>query len=119
MKKKSKVPGAEKAEVRAEPAPTEKKLEADKKPLPAKDSRVPPAEPQKAVQPPMLEKTPKSKSACPLCKTELNVGSQGPPNFSTCTECKSQVCNLCGFNPTPHLTEVSNKLTAYYYVGVF
>ncbi|XP_058841853.1 protein piccolo-like isoform X5 [Acipenser ruthenus] len=45
------------------------------------------------------------KSNCPLCKVELNIGSKDPPNFTTCTECKNVVCNLCGFNPMPHLTE--------------
>ncbi|KAI4825147.1 hypothetical protein KUCAC02_020845 [Chaenocephalus aceratus] len=27
-------------------------------------------------------------STCPLCKLELNVGSQDPPNYNTCTDCK-------------------------------
>lgn len=37
---------------------------------------------------------------CPLCKTtQLNTGSKEPPNYSNCTECKSQVCSLCGFSP--------------------
>ncbi|KAG7272284.1 hypothetical protein CRUP_018582, partial [Coryphaenoides rupestris] len=37
---------------------------------------------------------------CGLCKTtQLNVGSKEPPNYCNCTECKSQVCNLCGFSP--------------------
>ncbi|XP_059800892.1 protein bassoon-like [Hypanus sabinus] len=47
----------------------------------------------------------KPKALCPLCKTELNVGSNQSPNFNNCTECKVQVCNMCGFNPTPHLVE--------------
>lgn len=51
--------------------------------------------------------------ACPLCKVDLNVGSQDTPNYSTCTECKNIVCNLCGFNPTPHQTEVSE-----HYIGI-
>uniref|UniRef100_A0A3B3D8N4 Bassoon presynaptic cytomatrix protein n=1 Tax=Oryzias melastigma TaxID=30732 RepID=A0A3B3D8N4_ORYME len=42
---------------------------------------------------------------CPLCKTQLNIGSSDPPNYNSCTQCHSQVCNLCGFNPTPHLVE--------------
>lgn len=50
--------------------------------------------------------TPKEKATCPLCQAELNVGSKGPANYNTCTTCKLQVCNLCGFNPTPHLVEV-------------
>lgn len=41
--------------------------------------------------------------ACPLCKAEIK---KNPPNYSTCTTCKSTVCNLCGFNPMPHQTEV-------------
>ncbi|XP_030072538.1 protein piccolo [Microcaecilia unicolor] len=57
-----------------------------------------------------LPKIALTKKACPLCKTELNVGSKDPPNFNTCTECKNSVCNLCGFNPTPHLIEVKEWL---------
>lgn len=50
--------------------------------------------------------TPKERATCPLCQAELNVDSKGPANYNTCTTCKLQVCNLCGFNPTPHLVEV-------------
>ncbi|KAM4676068.1 protein piccolo [Discoglossus pictus] len=56
------------------------------------------------------EKLSEHQKRCPLCKTELNIASKEPPNFNTCTECKSMVCNLCGFNPTPHLTEVKEWL---------
>ncbi|XP_048067066.1 protein bassoon isoform X2 [Megalobrama amblycephala] len=42
---------------------------------------------------------------CPLCKTAFNVGSTEPPNYRSCTQCHTEVCNLCGFNPTPHLVE--------------
>ncbi|XP_056628472.1 protein bassoon isoform X1 [Triplophysa dalaica] len=42
---------------------------------------------------------------CPLCKTPFNVGTTEPPNYRACTQCHTQVCNLCGFNPTPHLLE--------------
>ncbi|XP_072311181.1 protein piccolo [Eucyclogobius newberryi] len=45
------------------------------------------------------------KQSCPLCNIEVNVGSSDTPNYSLCTECKKTVCNLCGFNPTPHLGE--------------
>lgn len=45
-------------------------------------------------------------SACPLCKVELNVGSKDPPNYNSCTMCKNTVCNQCGFNPSPNVTEV-------------
>lgn len=41
--------------------------------------------------------------SCPLCKVDLNWDT---PNYNTCTECKNTVCNLCGFNPMPHQTEV-------------
>ncbi|KAF4072006.1 hypothetical protein AMELA_G00269390, partial [Ameiurus melas] len=53
-----------------------------------------PKSPSKASQP-----------TCPLCKVDLNVGSEELPNYNTCTECKDMVCNLCGFNPMPHLGE--------------
>ncbi|XP_041637291.1 protein piccolo [Cheilinus undulatus] len=46
-----------------------------------------------------------TKENCPLCNVDLNVGSAEAPNFSLCTECKKNVCNQCGFNPTPHLGE--------------
>uniref|UniRef100_A0A4W5RAI9 Zinc finger piccolo-type domain-containing protein n=1 Tax=Hucho hucho TaxID=62062 RepID=A0A4W5RAI9_9TELE len=49
-------------------------------------------------------------SICPLCKVELNMGSKDPPNYNTCTECKNTVCNLCGFNPMPNVTEVKEWL---------
>lgn len=41
--------------------------------------------------------------SCPLCKVEIKME---PVNYSTCTECKNIVCNLCGFNPPPHQTKV-------------
>lgn len=53
---------------------------------------------------------PQTTSNCPLCKVELNVGSGDEPNYSTCTGCQKSVCNLCGFNPMPHLSEVSDML---------
>ncbi|XP_049633245.1 protein bassoon isoform X2 [Suncus etruscus] len=53
---------------------------------------------------------PKERATCPLCQAELNVGGKGPANYNTCTTCKLQVCNLCGFNPTPHLVEKSEWL---------
>lgn len=46
-------------------------------------------------------------STCPLCKIELNMQSKNPPNYSTCTTCKNTVCNQCGFNPMPNVSEVS------------
>lgn len=44
---------------------------------------------------------------CPLCKAEI---IKNPPSYSTCTNCKNTVCNLCGFNPMPHQTEVRKKV---------
>lgn len=45
-------------------------------------------------------------STCPLCKVELNIGFKEPPNYNKCTECKNTVCNQCGFNPMPNVSEV-------------
>lgn len=42
--------------------------------------------------------------ACPICKVDLK---KEPPNYNACTECKTIVCNQCGFNPMPHQSEVS------------
>ncbi|XP_026077846.1 protein bassoon-like [Carassius auratus] len=47
-----------------------------------------------------------SRKLCPVCKTaDLTGTTDGQPNCSTCTQCRSMVCNQCGFNPNPHLTE--------------
>jgi len=50
-----------------------------------------------------------SKATCPLCKVELNMSSKDPPNYNTCTECKTTVCSQCGFNPIP-IGKVSNGI---------
>ncbi|TNN86246.1 Protein bassoon [Liparis tanakae] len=44
-------------------------------------------------------------STCPLCQVALNMHSKDPPNYNVCTECKSTVCNQCGFNPMPNVNE--------------
>uniref|UniRef100_A0A8C8HNB3 Protein piccolo n=1 Tax=Oncorhynchus tshawytscha TaxID=74940 RepID=A0A8C8HNB3_ONCTS len=69
----------------------------------------PPSEPPKgaASSQPALKA---GQSTCPLCKMELNKGSKDPPNYNTCTECKNTVCNLCGFNPMPSVTEMKEWL---------
>ncbi|XP_028970716.2 protein piccolo isoform X4 [Esox lucius] len=98
---------------------------------PAKETKPPAAQkPEEKADPPQHTKVPPSvqakvptkgaassqpvpktdKSTCPLCKVELNMGSKDPPNYNTCTECKNTVCNLCGFNPMPHETEVKEWL---------
>uniref|UniRef100_A0A674ISD3 Zinc finger piccolo-type domain-containing protein n=1 Tax=Terrapene triunguis TaxID=2587831 RepID=A0A674ISD3_9SAUR len=56
------------------------------------------------------KEVPKERVLCPLCKSEINVGSGKPSNYNTCTTCKQQVCNMCGFNPTPHLVEKNEWL---------
>lgn len=74
-----------------------------------------PAHHQKAQQQQSpLKQVQKSKVSCPLCKTEINIGSNEPPNYNSCTQCHTQVCNMCGFNPTPHLVEVSVQHTFKY-----
>uniref|UniRef100_H3D0C0 Protein piccolo n=2 Tax=Tetraodon nigroviridis TaxID=99883 RepID=H3D0C0_TETNG len=47
--------------------------------------------------------------SCPLCHKDLNVGSAEAPNYTQCTECRKNICNLCGFNPTPHLGELKKE----------
>lgn len=96
-------------------SPTVKKQEQDKKPQEPKQATgptpvAPKAEkassepPNKASASPVVSK--KGGTSCPLCKVQLNVGSKEPPNYNTCTECKTTVCNQCGFNPTPNVQEV-------------
>ncbi|POI33719.1 hypothetical protein CIB84_002529 [Bambusicola thoracicus] len=55
------------------------------------------------------KEVPKARVLCPLCKAEINVGSSEPPNYNACTSCRQQVCNMCGFNPAPHLVEDAGK----------
>lgn len=59
------------------------------------------------MQVPSKSSSKASQTTCPLCKVDLNVGSEELPNYNTCTECKEMVCNLCGFIPMPRLAEVS------------
>lgn len=55
---------------------------------------------------PQIAPMPSSK-LCPVCKTTDLMGTgDDKPNVNTCTQCRSMVCNQCGFNPNPHLTEV-------------
>ncbi|KAG7259348.1 hypothetical protein CRUP_003984, partial [Coryphaenoides rupestris] len=57
---------------------------------------------------PQIAPMPSSK-LCPVCTTTELTNPPAVPNYNTCTQCKSTVCNQCGFNPNPHLTK---------YVGV-
>uniref|UniRef100_F7AV07 Protein piccolo n=1 Tax=Ornithorhynchus anatinus TaxID=9258 RepID=F7AV07_ORNAN len=87
-----------------------KGMEPERRSPPTQDSKPQTAEPRQSFGPPTAEKPTQPQPTCPLCKTGLNVGSKDSPNFNTCTECKKVVCNLCGFNPTPHITEVEEWL---------
>lgn len=59
---------------------------------------------------PQIAPLPSSK-LCPVCNTADLMGSvDGQPNHNICTQCRSMVCNQCGFNPTPHLTQVGRTL---------
>ncbi|XP_023812186.1 protein bassoon isoform X4 [Oryzias latipes] len=71
---------------------------------PSHEQKVPQKQ-EPSAAPAVIPEPEKPKVNCPLCKTELNIGSSEPPNYNSCTQCHSQVCNLCGFNPTPHLVE--------------
>ncbi|CAM5127643.1 unnamed protein product [Eretmochelys imbricata] len=64
----------------------------------------------KAAQVIKPKEVPKERVLCPLCKSEISVGSGEPSNYNTCTTCKQQVCLMCGFNPTPHLVEKNEWL---------
>lgn len=48
-----------------------------------------------------------SSTLCPICKTSDLTSAPSQPNFNTCTQCHNKVCNQCGFNPNPHLTQVT------------
>uniref|UniRef100_A0A9L0QXK5 Bassoon presynaptic cytomatrix protein n=1 Tax=Equus caballus TaxID=9796 RepID=A0A9L0QXK5_HORSE len=51
-----------------------------------------------------------SSTLCPICKTSDLTSSPSQPNFNTCTQCHNKVCNQCGFNPNPHLTQKTEWL---------
>uniref|UniRef100_UPI003590293B protein piccolo n=1 Tax=Myxine glutinosa TaxID=7769 RepID=UPI003590293B len=65
-----------------------------------------------AYQVPRLAPVPRSTEVCPICTTtELKEGGDDEkPNFNRCTQCKTVVCNHCGFNPNPHLNQVQEWL---------
>lgn len=95
--------------------PSIQKSEQDKKQEQPQQAKVHPAGQAKAEKSlPVTTKTATtshtapttSQSTCPLCKIVLNMGSKDPPNYNTCTECKTVVCNQCGFNPMPNVNEV-------------
>lgn len=73
--------------------------------------RSPSVSPDRGVTPtspyslPQIAPMPSSK-LCPVCTTTELSNPPAVPNYNTCTQCKATVCNQCGFNPNPHLTEV-------------
>lgn len=110
---------------------------ASPKPIPAKDTKLPSGqktEEKKPLEKTPQDKIPSAKqvkmdktpselpkvpaemerpsksdeSTCPLCKIKLNVGTKDPPNYNTCTECKNMVCNQCGFDSLPNMSEVNH-----------
>uniref|UniRef100_A0A674C8T0 Protein piccolo n=1 Tax=Salmo trutta TaxID=8032 RepID=A0A674C8T0_SALTR len=103
--KETKLPASQKAEEKKAEQPQQAKVPQS---IQAKVDN-PPSKPPKGAESsqPALNA---GQSTCPLCKVELNMGSKDPPNYNTCTECKNTVCNLCGFNPMPHETEVKEWL---------
>ncbi|MCJ8744168.1 hypothetical protein PDJAM_G00115500 [Pangasius djambal] len=90
-----------------QPQPQSQPQTPQKAPTPApKPGAQPGPHPGPQPGPPSQQQKSRPKVCCPLCKTELNVGvPTEPPNYNHCTQCHAQVCNMCGFNPTPHLTE--------------
>lgn len=88
------------------------------------------ASPDRGVTPtspysvPQIAPMPSSK-LCPVCKSTGLSNPPALPNYNTCTQCKACVCNQCGFNPNPHLTEVGQVLETlfqrfnYYLVSHF
>ncbi|KAF4109543.1 hypothetical protein G5714_008795 [Onychostoma macrolepis] len=72
---------------------------------PAHHQTTPQQQQSPLKQPPPQPVNQKPDVTCPLCKTAFNVGTTEPPNYRSCTQCHTEVCNLCGFNPTPHLVE--------------
>ncbi|XP_025897319.1 protein bassoon-like [Nothoprocta perdicaria] len=77
--------------------------------------RSPSASPERGSTPtspysvPQIAPLPSS-TLCPICKTTELLSSPHQPNFNACTQCHNKVCNQCGFNPNPHLTEVKEWL---------
>lgn len=77
----------------------------------SRTGRSPSVSPDRGVTPtspysvPQIAPMPSSK-LCPVCTTTELSNPPAVPNYNTCTQCKATVCNQCGFNPNPHLTEV-------------
>lgn len=85
--------------------PESKSLMADKEKTPGhQQSKAPLSQEKIPKHMPKIDKDVQHlPKACPLCKEEFR---KEPSNYNVCTECKKYVCNLCGFSPIPHQTEV-------------
>lgn len=84
--------------------PAAQKPHLEKIPDQPQQTKSPPSE---CAKPEVSQTAPKvGQSTCLLCKAELNMGSKDLPNYNTCTECRTTVCNKCGFSPMPNVTEV-------------
>ncbi|KAF3688895.1 Protein bassoon [Channa argus] len=90
--------------VKEKKSPALQKKEEQKKTEQLQQTKTTPLVETKVEKGPSVH--PKDAASCPLCKTELNMGSKDPSNYNTCTECKNTVCNKCGFNPAPNESEV-------------
>lgn len=92
-------------------SPSAQTVHLEKTPEKPEQTKVPPSDQTKMDKgPPGAPQTSTQLGqTCPLCKAELNMGSKDPPNYNTCTECKANVCNKCGFSPMPNITEVSKQ----------
>lgn len=93
----------------------------------SRTGRSPSASPDRGSVPtspysvPQIAPMPSSK-LCPVCKTTDLMGTgDDKPNINTCTQCRSMVCNQCGFNPNPDLTEVGGSASprCFYFQGLF
>lgn len=73
---------------------------------PAREPKTLSQKPNQKKEPEVTPSHTAGETLCPLCKADLNTGSKDPPNYNICTECKTTVCNQCGFNPMP-MGEVS------------
>lgn len=92
------------------------KPEQDRKQEPSQQTKAPPAgqvkvdkSPNKATAPASQSVSKEGPSPCPICKMTLNIGLKDPPNYRSCTQCRSTVCHQCGFNPMPNVKEVRPK----------
>lgn len=110
----TKLPDAQKP-IESQTEKTQDQLQQAKTPPSGQDTG--PSEPARHVAPQAAAKV--GQSTCPLCKADLNLGSKDLPNFNTCTECKSTVCNKCGFSPMPSAKEVMKLPTNFMHRSFF